>query len=92
MGCSRCGTTDLGRHLGQCGLCIGLALVSAVVFWAGYGYLRNVQHAYLLDWIALGFAILVTLLFIAHTLAYLARFRNRERAPASSIADDPPNP
>jgi len=54
-----------------------LALASSIVFWGLYYVLRTVVESRLILWPVLLFASLVTLLLIAHLLAFLSNRKKK---------------
>ncbi|MGB7542393.1 MAG: DUF3624 family protein [Burkholderiales bacterium] len=72
MGCGVCGKFDLGDKLGKCAYCIRLAAVSSIVFWGLFYLCYAVLDIRLLAAFFLFFAAMVTLLLVAHVLAFLS--------------------
>jgi hypothetical protein len=73
MGCNGCSNTDLGAKLGNCAFCVRVAAISSFLFWGLYVATRRWPAVHILQWPALLFAALVTLMLVAHILAYLGR-------------------
>ena len=73
MACGACGKFDLGESLGKCAPCILLAAVSALVFWSlAYASYALLGIRLLAAFFAF-FAAMVSLLLVAHVLAFLSR-------------------
>ena len=79
MSCSGCGTSDFGDKLGKCAACMRLALGSAILFWGLYFVLRRLVDSLFVQLPVLGFAALVTLVLLAHVLAFLSDRRRQAR-------------
>jgi hypothetical protein len=78
MNCKGCASTEFGAKLGNCAFCVGTAAISALLFWGLYVVSRHWQAVHVLQWPTLLFAVLVTLLLVAHLLAYVGRTHGRD--------------
>jgi apolipoprotein N-acyltransferase len=84
MACKGCGGGEFAEKLGTCGFCIGLAAISATVFWLLYDLSQTWPRVWAISLMLLSFAILLTLLLVAHVIAYLRR-RGTEPGPRSRL-------
>ena len=89
MGCSSCGKNNLGEKLGKCKDCIIASVISSVIFWLFWYHsiqlFGNTAGKYR-GYIFLFLAIFVSLLFIAHILAYL-----NDRRKVTNISENKEN-
>lgn len=74
MACKGCGATDLDRLFGACLRCTLIAGISALLFWTLC--ILSTSHAMsrFIVWPLLGFATLVTLVFIAHVAGHISNY------------------
>ena len=77
MACKSCGAGDFSESLGKCARCTSIAGASAVLFWSLYVVAKGHAISWLITWPLLGFAALVSLLFIAHILGHLSLYFNK---------------
>jgi hypothetical protein len=73
MSCKNCGASELSKKLGKCNFCIWLSLVSSLFFWGFFYAMHGTIKSKLIVWPIFTFASLVTLLFLAHVLAFLSK-------------------
>jgi cobalamin biosynthesis protein CobD/CbiB len=69
-----CGDIDLSK-LGRCRYCVGLAAFLTIVSWTAHYFVRHKFALPLLNWAILIFACLVSLLLLAHVVAFFSKNR-----------------
>lgn len=72
----------ISKPLGRCSICVSRALMAALASWICYG----ISYGFI-QIVALYISSLLTMLWIAHILAYSVRNAQEERADGSSIND-----